>query len=160
MGVIRMKLDNIDLHILKELTEDARVGLSVISSHVNLSLPAVSERIKKLEKNGYIEKYTVILNPEKFNKTLTCFTFITLKYSEGDLERFRMFVKSHPEILECHLVTGEYEYILKIVSESPKSLGILLDSLRKSADVLTTSTSISLTTVKNKVSINLNNSCE
>ncbi len=65
-----------------------------------------------------------------------------------------MFVKSHPEILECHLVTGEYEYILKIVSESPKSLGILLDSLRKSADVLTTSTSISLTTVKNKVSIN------
>lgn len=149
-----MNLDGIDLKILSELSEDARVGLSLISSKVNLSIPAVSERIKKLEKNGYIEKYTVILNPEKFNKTLTCFTFITLRYSEGELESFREFVKSNPDIIECHLITGEYEYVLKIVTDNPESLGNLLDSLRKSADVLTSSTSISLSTLKNNLGIN------
>ncbi len=149
-----MKLDSIDLQILKQLTEDARMGLSTISSIVNLSLPAVSERIKKLEKNGYIEKYTVILNPDKFNKTLTCFTFITLRYSEGQLESFRKFVELNDDIMECHLITGEYEYVLKIVTESPESLGNLLDSLRKSADVLTSSTSISLSNIKNNIFIN------
>lgn len=149
-----MKLDSIDLNILRELAEDARVALSVISTRVNLSIPAVGERIKKLENGGYIEKYTVILNPEKFNKTLTCFTFISLRYSEAELESFKEFVQSNPEIMECHLITGEYEYILKIVTDSSHSLGDLLDSLRKRADVLTSSTSISLSTLKSKVTIN------
>jgi len=150
-----VKLDNIDLNILRELSKDARVPLSTISSRVNLSIPAISERIKKLEKGKYIEKYTVILNPEKFNKTLTCLAFITLRYSESELNSFRKFIKSNPDIVECHLITGEHEYVLKIVTDSPESLGNLLESLRKSADVLTSSTSIILSTFKNDASINI-----
>ncbi|MEK6266529.1 MAG: Lrp/AsnC family transcriptional regulator [Clostridium sp.] len=149
-----MNLDNIDLSILRELSTDARVPLSAISSRVNLSIPAVSERIKKLERGGYIEKYTTILNPDKFNKTLTCFSFLTLRYDVAGLESFKEFVRSNPDIMECHLITGEYEYVLKIVTDGSKSLGDLLASLRMRADVLTSSTSISLSTLKNNVTIN------
>lgn len=150
-----MSLDSIDLNILRELSKDARVALSTISSRVNLSIPAVSERIKKLEKSGYIEKYTALLNPDKFNKSLTCFTFITLKYDEEELESFRQFIESNLDIMECHLITGEYEYMLKIVTNGPDSLGKILSELRKKADVLQSSTSISLSTLKNNVSISI-----
>lgn len=150
-----MTLDNIDLNILKELTKDARIPISTISTRVNLSIPAVSERIKKLEKGGFIEGYTVILSPKKFDKTLICFSFISLKHSEADLKSFIEFVESNPDIMECHLITGEYEYILKIATHGPESLGSLLNSLRSKADVLASSTSISLSTLKNKLSINI-----
>ena len=148
-----MNLDDIDISILKELTKNSRAPLSLISKRVNLSIPAISERIKKLEKGGYIEKYTAVLTPEKFNKNLTCFSFVTLRYSEEKLEDFIKFVKSEPEIMECHLITGEYEYLLKIVTHGADSLGDILSSLRKRADVLSSSTSISMSVLKNEVSI-------
>lgn len=150
-----MTLDNIDLNILKELTKDARMPISTISTRVNLSIPAISERIKKLEKGGFIEGYTAILNLKKFGKTLTCFSFISLKHSEADLKTFMEFVETNEDIMECHLITGEYEYILKIVTQGPESLGILLNNLRSKADVLASSTSISLSTLKNNLTINL-----
>lgn len=143
-----MNIDDIDLNILKELSRNSRIPLSIISSRVNLSIPAISERIKKLEKNGYIEKYTLILNPKKFNKNLTCFTFVTLRYDEEQLESFIDFVRSEPDIVECNLITGEYEYILKIVTDDSESLGELLSELRIKADVLTSSTSISMSMLK------------
>lgn len=153
-GVIYMILDDIDLGILNELIRNSRAPLSLIGTRVNLSIPAVSERIKKLEKGGYIEKYTTILNPSKFNKNLTCYSFVSLRYDKEKLENFKEFIKSEPDIVECHLITGEYEYMLKIVTDGPDSLGSLLASLRMRADVLTSSTSISLFTLKNDVSIN------
>lgn len=144
-----MNLDEIDLSILEELIKNSRAPLSVISRKVNLSIPAISERIKKLENGGYIEKYTTILNPKKFNKNLTCFSFVTLRYNEEKLEDFKKFVMTEPDIMECYLITGEYEYILKIVTNDSDSLGEILASLRKTADVLTSSTSISLFPLKN-----------
>lgn len=148
-----MVLDSIDLSILKELTMNSRASLSMISKNINLSIPAISERIKKLETNGFIDKYTSILNPSKFNKNLTCFSFVTLKYDEKKLEDFINFISTEPDIMECHLITGEYEYMLKIVTDGAESLGNILASLRKKADVLTSSTSISLDTLKNEVTI-------
>ncbi|MDX9918272.1 MAG: Lrp/AsnC family transcriptional regulator [Gudongella sp.] len=148
-----MNIDEIDLDILRELASNARAPLSAISDKVMLSVPAVSERIKKLEKGGFISKYSAILDPSKFNKNLTCFTFVTLRYDETKLEAFRKFVENEPDINECHLITGEYEYILKITTSGPDSLGNLLDSLRKNADVLTSSTSIVLSSLRQDVSI-------
>ncbi|MCK9443938.1 MAG: Lrp/AsnC family transcriptional regulator [Tissierellaceae bacterium] len=127
--------------------------MSAISTKVNLSIPAVSERIKKLEKGGYIDKYTAILNPKKFNKNLTCFTFITLRYDKGKLEDFINLVKAEPDILECHSITGEYEYLLKIATDGPESLEKLLSNIRAKANVLTSSTSISLSSIKNEATI-------
>jgi len=150
--VIYINIDEIDLSILKELSKDARTPLSSISSKVNLSVPAISERIKKLEKGGYINKYTTVLEPKMFNKNLICFCLITLKYDEERLEVFKEIVKSEPDILECHCITGEYEYLLKIITDGPESLEKLLSFIRRKALVLTSSTSISLSTLKNEIS--------
>lgn len=138
---------------MNELVKDGRAQLSVISSKVKLSIPAVSERIKKLEKFGYIERYSTILDPNKFNKKLVCFSSVTLKYDKEKLKEFESFVVGEDEIMSCHLITGEYEYLLKIVTEDPASLGSLLIRLRENADVLASSTSISIATLKDNASI-------
>lgn len=147
-----INIDDIDLSILRELSKDARAPVSTISTKVNLSIPAVSERIKKLEKAGYINKYTTVLNPKMFNKNLTCFSLITLRYEEGKLDDFLEFVRTEPDIMECHLIAGEYEYLLKIITDGPESLGKLLSSIRMKANVLTSSTSIILNTLKDEIS--------
>lgn len=150
--VVNISIDEIDLKIIIELSNNSRVPLSTISKHVNLSIPAISERIKKLEKNGYIEKYSTQLNPKKFNKNIICFSMLTLRYDEQELDSFFDFVKKEKDILECHLITGEYEYLLKIITDAPETLEKLLSSLRKKAKILTSSTSISLSTIKNNTS--------
>ena len=148
-----INIDDIDTSILKELSEDARAPLSIISKKVNLSIPAVSERIKKLEKNGYIDKYTIILEPKKFNKNLTCYCFLTLKYDEKvAVQDFSRLVRSEPDILECHTITGDYEFLLKIVTDGTDNLEKLLSKIRKEAHVLTSSTSIILSTLKSQPS--------
>ncbi|MFA5576147.1 MAG: Lrp/AsnC family transcriptional regulator [Tissierellaceae bacterium] len=147
-----MILDEIDYNILESLSDNARMAMSDISKKVNLSVPAVSERIKKLEKSGFIQKYTTVLDAKRFNKNLVCYTYLSLKYSEGGVERFKKFIQSEADILECSLVTGEYEYILKIITDSSESLAKLLDKLRRESDVLTSSTSISLLTLKDLIS--------
>lgn len=147
-----MILDEIDFGILEKLSKNARISISDISKEINLSVPAVSERIKKLEVNGFIENYTTVLNVKKFNKNLVCYTHLSLKYSEGGFEKFKRLIRLEPDILECHQITGEYEYILKIITDSSESLANLLERLRSEADVLSSSTSISLLTLKNMIS--------
>ena len=153
---MNMSLDDLDIIILNELAKNARVSLSYISKKANLSIPAVSERIKKLNENQYIEKYTTILNPKKFDINILCFTLLTLRYTEGGFERFQAFVASQSEIVECHQITGEYEYLLKIATRNSDTLAEILDNLRKEADVLTTSTSIALLALKNEPSFQIN----
>ncbi len=143
-----MTPDLIDEQILKLLVQDAKTPLARLSASVNLSVPAVSERIRKLVGAGYIGGYTLVLDPLRFGKALTCYTFVSLRYDEAKLENFLAFVQTEPDILECHLVTGDHEYMLKIVTEDPRRLGEILGELRKQAEVLTSSTSISLSTLK------------
>ena len=143
-----MTPDLIDEQILKLLVQDAKTPLARLSASVNLSVPAVSERIRKLEGAGYIGGYTLVLDPLRLGKALTCSTFVPLRYDEANLENFLAFVQTEPDILECHLVTGDHEYMLKIVTEDPRRLGEILGELRKQAEVLTSSTSISLSTLK------------
>ncbi|HHT21083.1 MAG TPA: Lrp/AsnC family transcriptional regulator [Tissierellia bacterium] len=150
-----MSIDELDIAILNELTKNARISASYISQQINLSVPAVSERIKRLKDKQYIEQYTTILNLPKFNINLVCFTFLTLRYTEGGIDRFKQFVDSEAEILECHQITGEYEYLLKIATANSRSLAELLEKLRQEADVLTSSTSITLGALKNEPSIRL-----
>lgn len=150
-----MTIDELDIAILNELSDNARASVSYISKKINLSIPAVSERIKRLKENQYIEKYTTILNLQKLDINLVCFTLLSLRYTEGGFERFKAFVESEPEVLECHQITGEYEYLLKIATKNSQTLATLIDNLRQAADVLTTSTSITLLALKNEPSVQL-----
>ncbi|MEO1814700.1 MAG: winged helix-turn-helix transcriptional regulator [Acetobacterium sp.] len=73
-------MDSIDIEILKLLQKNARVTASEIASEVSLSVPAISERIRKLDSSGIIQKYTVILSTQKMNKNLVAYMFISLKH--------------------------------------------------------------------------------
>ena len=99
-------MDVIDVKILEVLQENSRVSISELSRKVNLSLSAVSERLKKLENSSIISKYTVILDPKLLGKDLSVMISIGLE-STSQTQAFLEFVEMEPEILECHYITGE-----------------------------------------------------
>lgn len=147
-------MDEIDLVILRELQNDARKSLNEISQIVNLSLPAVSERVRKLERSQAIAKYTIILNPEKFNKTVSCICLLSLEgKSEKTCRQFYDFVMEEPDIISCYCITGQHEYVLKIMTESTKSLQTLLERMRSDALVQFTNTYVVLSKIKDLPSI-------
>lgn len=147
-----MILDNLDIKILKLLQADARMTVSQISSQINLSIPAVSDRLKKLEAGGIIEKYVTIINPACFHKELTAVMFITLERPKFT-EKFVEFVQGEDEILECHYLAGDFDYALKIITSNTATLEQLLNRIKSVQGVIKTRTIVVLSTVKNKHSI-------
>lgn len=94
------------------------------------------------------------MNPEKFNKTLTCYCFLSLQGKSEEADRqFYDFVLGEPDIISCHCLTGQYEYIIKIMTESTKSLEKLLAKMRHDALVKLTNTFVVLSAVKDEPSI-------
>ena len=145
-------MDKIDTTILKFLQKNARITASEISKDVKLSIPALSERLKKLEASGVIQQYTTILNPRKLKKDLTAMMSISLerpKYTE----KFMEFVQGENEILECHYLAGDFDYILKIITENTFTLESLLNKIKSVQGVQKTRTIVVLSTVKNMYSI-------
>jgi Lrp/AsnC family transcriptional regulator, leucine-responsive regulatory protein len=145
-------MDDIDIGILRLLQKNARITVSDISSEINLSIPAVSERIKKLETTGIIEQYTTIINPAKFKKCLTAIILISLerpKFTDIFLE----YIKSEDEILECHYLAGDFDYAIKVMTESTSTLEKLLGKIKSVQGVQKTRTNVVLSTIKNKCSI-------
>ncbi|MDR0885138.1 MAG: Lrp/AsnC family transcriptional regulator [Clostridiales Family XIII bacterium] len=146
-------MDEIDKNILKTLRYDARISLKNLSQSINLSLPATSERVKKLERSGVIKGYVTLLNPEKFHKEFACFCMVELSsHNVANDEIFAAFAKNHPDILECHRITGQYEYMLKIATTSAKGMEKILEAM-KSKHVINTSTFTVLATHKEEVTI-------
>ncbi len=142
-------MDSIDLAMLKLLQKNARISLSEISGQINLSLPSVSERLRKLEKSGVIEGYTARLNPDKFDRNLWCFCFIVMKNKNAhNDDAFLQFIAGEPDILECHCITGDYEYLLKIATKSTKELERLLARLREKFPIVRSNTVTVLSTIK------------
>jgi Lrp/AsnC family transcriptional regulator, leucine-responsive regulatory protein len=145
-------MDKIDITILKLLQKNDRTTASEISKEVKLSIPALSERLKKLEASGIIEQYTTILNPRKLKKDLTAMMFISLERPKFT-EKFIESVQGEDEILECHYLAGDFDYILKIITENTYTLESLLNRIKSVQGVQKTRTIVVLSTVKNKFSI-------
>jgi len=145
-------MDNLDIKILKLLQQNSRVTASEISNRINLSVPAVGDRLKKLDASGIIEKYTVILNAKKMNKHLMIIMFISLE-SPKFTDPFINIVQLDDEIVECHYIAGDYDYALKIITESTASLERLLNKIKNIPGVQKTKTNVSLSTIKNNYSI-------
>ena len=149
-------MDKIDVTLIQALQKNARSSLKDISRQINLSLPSTSERLRKLEKSGYINGYTVLLNRHKLGKTLTCFCMIVLKEQSFDSEKkFRQLIKEKPEVVECHCVAGKYEYILKVITDSTSALDRLLQCLREDLGVSKSYTYTVLATIKEQSGIHL-----
>ena len=111
-----MLLDPIDKKLLLLLQTDSKRTNKELSLKLNLSVTAVYERIKKLEREKIIEKYVVVLNKSKVEKGFVVFCHLKLlQHSHEFLTHFESEVVKLHEILECHHVSGNYDYILKIV---------------------------------------------
>ena len=111
-----MTLDETDKKILRLLQEDAHLTLKDIANKINLSLTPVHDRVKRLQKEGIIEKYVTILNKKKLGKNLTVYCQITLTKQTHDIsEAFNQAILNLPEVVECNFVSGSFDYMLKMV---------------------------------------------
>ncbi|MSP84400.1 MAG: Lrp/AsnC family transcriptional regulator [Flavobacteriaceae bacterium] len=110
-----MTMDLIDKKLLQLLQTDSKKTTKELSLKLNLSVTAVYERIKKLEREGIIDKYVVLVNRSKVDKGFVVFCHLKLiQHTREFLTKFENEVVKLPEILECHHVSGDYDYILKI----------------------------------------------
>ncbi len=112
-----MKLDRIDLKILSELQKNGRITNVELAELVNLSPSPCLMRVKRLQTEGYITSYSAQINVSKLGQTLTVFTEITLKnHRQIDFARFLATVDKIDEVMECHLISGGYDYLMKFVT--------------------------------------------
>ena len=125
---------------------------SWISEKVSMSVSAVIERIRKLENSGMIQKHTTIINQAKAGKDVTSFISVSLEHPKH-IEDFANFVKDNKEILECHYITGDFDFMLKVVTNSTQTLERVLNQIKSVAGVKMTKTIVILSTVKNEYSV-------
>lgn len=116
-----MVLDSVDLQILRALQENARLTTKELAAKVNLSTTPVFERLKRLEKSGFICKYVAVLDAEKLGRGFTVFCSVKLKQMNRTVARdFISVIKDIPQVAECYNVSGEYDYLLKIQAPDMK----------------------------------------
>ncbi|MEM9903930.1 MAG: Lrp/AsnC family transcriptional regulator [Cyanobacteria bacterium P01_D01_bin.44] len=141
-------LDKLDSKILKNLTSDGRVTWAELASACGVSAPAIADRVRRLEKRGIIAGYTVQLSAQYLGYDITAFVAVSLErphHRQGFLD----YVQTKPEIQECHHVTGEGDYLLKVRCRSTAELEqIISDEIKGLAGVVQTRTSIALSTIK------------
>lgn len=110
-------LDAIDNRILAALQRDGRLSNTVLAEMVNLSASACHRRVQRLEKEGWITGYVALLNPRKMGRPTTVFVEITLSGQADEvLDAFEKAVARVPDVLECHLMAGSADYLLKVVA--------------------------------------------
>jgi len=109
------KLDRIDLRILQTLQKDGRISYVDLGETVGLSTSPCLERVRKLEREGFIQGYQARLHPHLLNAALLVYVEISLDYNTPDIfDQFRAAVLTVPQVQECHLVSGDFDYLLKI----------------------------------------------
>jgi len=117
------ELNKIDLAILREVQEDGRISNVELANRIELSPPATHARLRRLQSHGYIKKYAALLDQEKMGFDMTCFVSISLRmHGPDELSGFRRSVGELPEVLDCFHVTGEFDYLLRIVVRNRKEL--------------------------------------
>jgi DNA-binding Lrp family transcriptional regulator len=114
-----LKLDRIDLRILCHLQQNSRITNVVLADAVGLSPSPCLIRVKRLEKAGYISGYGAYIRLEKLSDVQVVFTEVTLSdHRREDFAKFEAYIRNVDEIIECHLVSGGYDYLLKFVTRS------------------------------------------
>ncbi|MDJ0925662.1 MAG: Lrp/AsnC family transcriptional regulator [Acidimicrobiia bacterium] len=109
-------IDETDKAILRLLQADGRVSNAAIARRVGLSAPAIHARMRRLEEAGVIRQYATLLDRETIGYDMVCFINVSLQLHQFDaIERFKELVQDMPEVLECHHITGEFDYLLKAV---------------------------------------------
>lgn len=114
-----LKIDETDLIILRTLQEDSKKTAKEIAARLNLTASPVYERIKRLEKEGYIKKYVVLLDKKLFDLPVTAFCQVSIRYHDNTfIERFEEQIQALEEVQECYHMAGKVDFILKVNSRS------------------------------------------
>ncbi len=143
----RLKLDDIDVHLLQILQVHGRTKRNQLAEEVNLTIPSVSERLRKLETNGVIQAYRTLVDARKVGLEVTAFIFLTAessKYYDKIIEK----ALAHEEILECHAITGDGSHLLKVRTQSTATLERLLSQIQTWPGVVNTRTDVVLSSPK------------
>jgi Lrp/AsnC family leucine-responsive transcriptional regulator len=143
-------LDNVDKAVLHALQNNGRLTNVELARRIKLSPPATHARLRRLEKDGYIRHYTAIVDREKAGYDLLCFIHLSMQFHQlNQGEKFRKLVRQMPEVLECHKITGEYDYLLKVVLRKSKDLErFIVDRLTSIPGVARIQTNLVFTEVK------------
>jgi Lrp/AsnC family leucine-responsive transcriptional regulator len=143
--------DKLDQRILDELQKDARISNAELARRVNLSPPATLARVKRLEEKENIQRYVALLDRQRAGYDLLCFVRVSLQLHDLDqVTGFHEAVQKMPEVLECHHVTGDYDYLLKVVAHNTEDLeNFLVNRLTPIPGVAQIHTSLVLREVKN-----------
>uniref|UniRef100_B8HMT3 Transcriptional regulator, AsnC family n=1 Tax=Cyanothece sp. (strain PCC 7425 / ATCC 29141) TaxID=395961 RepID=B8HMT3_CYAP4 len=150
-------LDDRDRLLLRLLQENSRVSNVELARQLNLTAPGLQKRLKKLEDNGFIDRYVTLVNREALGLDLLCFTQVTLAHHQPEcVGEFCERVKGLPEVLECHHLTGDFEYLLKVVVPDHQHLERLLqETITQIPGVDKVRTNIVLSEVKASTSLPL-----
>lgn len=113
-----MEIDSIDHRILNVLQKQGRISNADLSEKINLSPSACHRRVQRLESDGFIKNYVALLDPRKLGCSSTVFVEITLSGQADEiLDKFEREVAKIPDVLECHLMAGTADYMLKVVAQ-------------------------------------------
>lgn len=137
-------MDETDFRILGLLQENARATLAHISGKIGLSSPSIKDRIEKMEREGVILGYKPVVDYRKLGKGLTAFVYVILAYAQSCDDDFALKLGALPGVVEGHFTDGDYDVLLKVVTESPESLRDVLNMINAIEGVANTKTIISL----------------
>ena len=136
-------MDVIDSEILEILSQNARATAAEIGDKVNLSVPAINKRIRKLQKEGTIRRFSVVTDGKQVGKPIVAFVLVVVQ-GEAAVKALLDYVSADPDILECAAVTGEYDYLIKVCAADVESLEEKLLCMKKKKGVLKSHTMLSL----------------
>lgn len=148
----RIKLDKIDLRILYDLQEDGRITNVELAKNAGISAPPCLRRVKALEEAGYIKGYHALLNAPLMGYSVTIFAMLSLdSQADGDLNEFKKWTETHNEIREVHMLSGEVDFLLKIVAKDWDDYQkFLTNELTAAPHVSKIKSSLAVGTSKNK----------
>lgn len=152
-----MKFDNIDRKILRELQRDGKLPNTELAQRVNLSPSPCLTRVKRLESEGVIRKYVALLDPQQLDLRLNVFIFISLKaQSREALRDFESRVCAYDEVMECYLMTGDADYLIRLAMTDIESLErFIVENLSPMPEIEKIRSSFALKQVRYKTALPL-----
>ncbi len=144
------ELDRIDRNILSQLQKNGRLSYVELADKVGLSTSPCLERVKRLERDGWILEYKARLPADKLDAALLVFVEISLNYSSGNVfDEFRKAVTQWPAIQECHLVSGDFDYLLKVrIADMAAYRALLGEIVQELPGVRDSRTLVAMETIK------------
>ena len=148
-----VKIDSIDKEILRMLQDDARISFKKIANKIGVSEATIFVRVKKLQKNGVIKRFTAIVSPDLLGKNLTAFVLVNTE--PRNLEHVLNTLSKMDDVYEVYDVTGTYYVIAKIRTENRKTLAEIIDRIGMIDGVTRTETAIVLKCVKEETRLKI-----